>query len=368
MSYKILVINPGGSGIKVSVFEDEKEISKFSVKYPGQDNKELIDQCGQLAIEILGAVKDKIKLTQVNAVISRGTTFYPLKFGVYPIKEIMISDLLEGKVQTPHVSNISPIVAYEIEQILKIPCYIADPISVEQGFLPEAKITGWPTIERKCLFHALNIRYVALQFANEIGRDLSELNLILAHLGTGFSVCALAGGNILDANNANDGGPLSLQRAGDLPITALVELCEKKIKEGKTGKEIISALTKNSGVLGHLGTDKLQEVEKMITSGDKNAELIIRTMAYQIGKEIGSMAATLKGNVNGIIITGGCAHSKYLLNLINPWIEWISPCIYIVPGEGEMEALAAAALRVLRGQETPKEYIGWDTYYKKEAE
>ena len=78
-------------------------------------------------------------------------------------------------------------------------------------------------------------------------------------------------------------------------------------------------------------------------------------MAYQIAKEIAGMASVLKGDVDGIVITGGMARSEILVNWLRERVSWIAE-IFLMPGEFEVEALAWAALRVLRGEEKSKEY------------
>ncbi|HBT48596.1 MAG TPA: butyrate kinase, partial [Caldanaerobacter subterraneus] len=92
-----------------------------------------------------------------------------------------------------------------------------------------------------------------------------------------------------------------------------------------------------------------------IEAGDKKAKLVFEAMAYQIAKEIGRMAAVLKGDVKTIILTGGLAYSKPLIEIIIDMVGFIAP-ITLYPGGDEMEALRDGALRVLRGQETPKIY------------
>jgi len=78
-------------------------------------------------------------------------------------------------------------------------------------------------------------------------------------------------------------------------------------------------------------------------------------MAYQIAKEIGSMATVLKGQADAVVITGGLAHSEMLLGWIRERVGWIAPVI-VFAGEDEMLALAQGALRVLRGEEQALEY------------
>jgi len=78
-------------------------------------------------------------------------------------------------------------------------------------------------------------------------------------------------------------------------------------------------------------------------------------MAYQVAKEIGACAAVLKGDVEGILLTGGIAHDKQFTNWIEEKVSFIAP-VYVYPGEDELSALAEGGLRVLRGEEVAKEY------------
>ena len=72
---------------------------------------------------------------------------------------------------------------------------------------------------------------------------------------------------------------------------------------------------------------------------------------------LGAMAAVLKGEVDAVIITGGIAYSKMLTEYLVEHTKFIAP-VAVYPGEGELSALAAGAVRVLSGEEQPKEYLG----------
>ena len=80
-------------------------------------------------------------------------------------------------------------------------------------------------------------------------------------------------------------------------------------------------------------------------------------MAYNVAKNIGAMAAVLKGEVDAVLITGGIAYSKMLSEYLVEHSKFIAP-VFVYPGEGELSALAAGANRVLSGEEEPKEYLG----------
>ena len=85
--------------------------------------------------------------------------------------------------------------------------------------------------------------------------------------------------------------------------------------------------------------------------------IIINAMTYQIGKFIGSMACAMAGKVDAVICTGGVSHDRELTTNLERMCGWIAP-FTVMAGEFEMEALAAGALRVLRGEEKAKNYTG----------
>jgi len=250
-----------------------------------------------------------------------------------------------------HASNLGGRIAHSLASRGGIPAFIVDPVSVDE-FIPEARISGIPEIERRSRSHARNIRAVARRAARDLGHELEDINLIVAHLGGGISVAPLQKGRMLDVNDAYEMGPFSPERSGGLPTGDLVKLAFS----GKyTQEELVNKILRGSGLLGYLGTNDGVEVGRRIQAGDKKAELIGRAMAYQIAKEIGAMATVLCGQVRAIIITGGLVHYNRLTGWIKEHVRFIAP-VLIYPGEDELQALAAGCLRVLRGEESPREY------------
>ena len=75
----------------------------------------------------------------------------------------------------------------------------------------------------------------------------------------------------------------------------------------------------------------------------------------QVSKEIGSMAAVLNGEVDYIILTGGIAHNKYLVDYVKKKVGFIAP-VAVYPGEDEMKALAMNGLSILKGTIQSKTY------------
>jgi butyrate kinase len=108
-------------------------------------------------------------------------------------------------------------------------------------------------------------------------------------------------------------------------------------------------ITGRGGFMAYFKTNDAYEIELRAIDGDPEAILIQNAMAYQIGKEIGAMASVLKGDVDGIILTGGIAHNTMLVSYIKEMVSFIAPVI-IYPGEDEMKALAMNVLMVLPGK------------------
>ncbi|MCK4352846.1 butyrate kinase [candidate division WOR-3 bacterium] len=350
---KIIVINPGSTSTLIALFENEKEIRREKIEHPASEIKKYSNALEQLEFrkEVIKNALSKWGVGDVSAVIGRGGPLKPLRSGTYKINETMVNDIKEGRVQAEHISNIGPLLAYEIGKEFNVPLFTADPVSVDE-FEPLSRVSGIPELKRIALQHTLNIKAMAKKVADEIGKPLEEINLIVAHLGGGISICPLKKGCIIDANNANEEGPFSPERAGTLPATQLVKLCfSKKYDEKWLRKRIIG----NGGLTAYLGTNKVKEVENRISAGDKEAKFYLEAMAYQIAKEIGAMATVLKGKVDAVVMTGGAANSEFLIKWIKERVSFIAP-IFVYPGENEMLALAQSALRILKGEEKEKVY------------
>jgi butyrate kinase len=121
-----------------------------------------------------------------------------------------------------------------------------------------------------------------------------------------------------------------------------------------TAKEIESLLFREGGLYSYLQTRDLLEVERRIAAGDEKAAAIFDAMVYQIAKEIGAMAAALRGKADALLLTGGMARSERLVSELRGFVGWIAP-IVLFPGEDELPAMVEGVLRVLRGEEAARE-------------
>ena len=355
MAELMLIINPGSTSTKTALFDGDKRLSEEVVRHDPQQLAAFDNVADQFSyrMEAIDTWIDTLDIQPggIKAVVGRGAPLKPLEGGSYAISEQMIEDVRTARYSN-HASNLGAIIADHLARRYEVPALISDPITVD-NFTDIARISGVPEIVRKCRAHALNIKEVSRREAARRGKKLEEVNFVTVHMGGGISVAALKGGKIVDVNDGLLGmGPFSPDRAGALPIGGLVELCYSGKFEKKT---LIDKLSKKSGLVAYLGQADLREVEKMIDSGDDKARQHFEAMAYQIAKEIGIAATVLEGDFEAIILTGGMANSQRLVEQISRRVAWMKPVIP-VPGEFEMEALAAAGLRFLSGQEQLKDY------------
>lgn len=352
---RLLIINPGSTSTKIGVFEDEEMVFEQTLRHDVEDLKEykkIFDQYEFRKKIILDALIERnIPVESLDAVVGRGGLLKPIEGGTYQVDEEMINDLKEG-VLGEHASNLGGILAFEIAKEAGGKAFIVDPVVVDE-LQDVARISGLKGIERVSIFHALNQKAVARRYAKETGFKYEDLNLIVAHLGGGVSVGTHRKGRVVDVANALDGeGPFSPERAGGLPVGDLIKLCFS----GKyTQDQIKRMITGQGGIVSYLGTNDAREVENRIKSGDEYAKLIYQAMAYQIAKEIGACSAVLKGEVDGIIITGGIAYDKVFTSWLKEMVSYIAK-VTVYPGEDELQALAQGGLRVLKGEELPKRY------------
>ena len=353
---KILVINPGSTSTKMAVYEEEKPVLLRNITHTAEELAafdaitEQQDFRRQLVINELE--RSGIPL-EFNAVIGRGGLVKPIAGGVYEINEQMIEDTLHGCVMHNHACNLGCLIAHEIAATIPgCRAFIADPGVVDE-LSPLARISGSPLMPRICIWHALNQRAIARRFANEIGKEYEDLNLIICHMGGGISVAAHEHGRAIDANNALDGeGPFSPERAGSLPAADLIRLCYS----GKyTEKQLLKRIAGQAGLTAHLGTNNMREILQRIKEGDEHAQLLVDAMLYHTAKQIASESAVLCGQIDAILLTGGMAHSDYIVSELRRRIGFLAP-VYTFPGENEMEALALNALAVLQGKRKAKTY------------
>lgn len=354
-SYRILAINPGAATSKFAVYENDKPILKKMIKYSHSKTADIEDINDQLDMRTSAVLKlldeNNISLDSLDAIVGRGGLIEPIESGVYSINEHMIEDLKETS-SSVHASSLGAIMAYEIAKSCGKPSFVVDPIVVDE-LDQYAKLSGFPGIERRSVFHALNQKAIARKCARRLGVPYENSRFIVTHMGSGVTVGAHRYGRVIDVNDAISGeGPFTPERTGSVPILPIIELC---FSGAYTEQEMCEKITKKGGLVGYIGTNELEKCERLLKEGDDYATLVFESMAYQISKEIGAMVAVLEGRVDAIILTGGMAFSDRFTGSIKQRVSLIAP-IHVFPGENELSALVEGALRVLRGDEEAIDY------------
>lgn len=355
VTFRILAINPGSTSTKISIFENEEEVWSSKLKHSSDELAgfdHIFDQYefrkGVIVSELEKAGFD---ISSFDAIVGRGGLVYPIEGGTYSVDERLLNDLRKG-VQGEHVSNLGAPIARELSRSASCPSFIVDPVVVDE-MDDIARYSGHPDLPRRSILHALNQKATARKAASDLGRDYTDVNLIVVHLGGGISVGAHMKGRIVDVNNALDGdGPFTPERSGGLPVGALVDLCYS----GGIDRAGVRRMIKGSGgIVAYLGTNDMLSVEREIEKGNAEYEEVYRAMAYQVSKEIGSLSAVMRGDVDAIVLTGGIAYDRTFVSWVGERVEFIAK-VLVYPGEREMEALALGALRVVRGDEEAKVY------------
>ena len=149
-----------------------------------------------------------------------------------------------------------------------------------------------------------------------------------------------------------ESAPFTPERTGGVPPIPLIDACFS----GKYQKsELLRMLYGEGGVYAYLGSKNMVELEKRAVQGDKDVQLIYRAMVYQIAKEIAAMASVLNFKIDGIVITGGLAHDRFLVPELKRKIKKLGK-IFLYPGSNENEALAQTVARILSGK---ARYLTW---------
>jgi butyrate kinase len=343
-TFRILAINPGSTSTKVAVFEDEKELLAKTIPHDAETLKRFPDVQDQLpyrkeSIEKELAEED-IGLADIDIFVGRGGGLVSVDSGAYLVTERLLEDARKG-MAGQHPAQLGSQLCDRYAKEYGGVAYIVNAPDVDE-YEDVSRISGLADVYRQCHVHTLNQKEIALRYCRVSNVEYRKVNLIVCHIGGGISVTAHRQGKMVDSNDIIRGeGPLTPTRAGALPTLDLLRLCYS----GRfTEKEMKDRLSKNGGLIDHLGTADATEIETRIARGDSYAKLVYDAMIYQIAKHVGSCAVTLKGEVAATVLTGGLANSVYVIEAIRGFVDWIAPLV-VMAGEFEMEALAAGALR-----------------------
>ncbi|MGA9060147.1 MAG: butyrate kinase [Terracidiphilus sp.] len=358
---RVLVLSPGTTSTKFGIFtrageemarnihHGDDEIGRFRGR-PMLDRLEYRAEQVEAALQEAGFAPKGKGVERWAAVAGRGGLLPPMECGTYLVDDAIVEELKRAR-RGEHASNLGAVLALRFARAAGVNAYIVDPVTVDE-WQPCARFSGSPLVKRSFIGHALNTKAVSRRCAREQGRRYAELRLIVAHMGSGITVSAHRGGRMIDSNSIEE-GPFGPDRTGSLPVRELIKLC---FSGRMTQAELDRHVFGDGGLFAYLGTRDLMEVERRMDAGDAQAAAVFEAMAYQIGKEVGAMAAVLEGEVDAVLVTGGMAHSERLVERLRGYVKWIAP-VAVYPGEDELRALAEGVFRVLDGEEEAKRMV-----------
>ena len=354
--FKILVINPGSTSTKVSLFEDETSVFEKSLfhdasvllKFPHVNDQEPFRK---------GVILDMLKSegvdpASIDAFVGRGGSACTQPGGLTSVDQKLYDDTVAAVGGSEHPAKLGVMLAWSFAREYGRPAYTLNPTNVDE-YCDLARLTGIRGIYRVSHSHVLNQKAVAEFHAAKLGRRYEDCNFIVAHIDGGITVSAHERGRMVDGNMGADGeGAFTPTRIGSVPVLQLLDYIE-----AHSVADVRLRCSRAGGFVDLFGTANSDTIHALVEKGDRKASLVWNTMIYQICKMIGEMGAVLCGKVDAILLTGGLVRFADIVDGIKTRCGFIAP-VSVYPGEMEQEALALPALKALRGELTPLAYSG----------
>lgn len=330
---KVLVLNSGSSSIKYQFVDTDQQLflAKGIVERIGMSGAvlthsrydgdtvsivgEILDH--SMAIEYVlavmlsknhGVIEDKEEIDAIgHRVVHGGETFTGSVFITDEVIKVLQDNVDLAPLHNP--PNIKGIQA--VKRLLpEAPqCGVFD-TSFHSQMQPHAYLYGIPYELykrhkiRRYGFHGTSHRYVSLQAAQMLGKPLSELKIVTAHLGNGCSMAAVDQGISVDTTMGFTPleGLIMGTRTGDLDPSVILYIMGK---EGLSLAEAATLMNKHSGLIGISGeSSDMREIITAMKEGSKRSKYAFDVFCYRIKKYVGAYAAAM-GGIDALVFTGG---------------------------------------------------------------
>lgn len=313
---RLLVVNPGSTGLKVALVVDgttERTESVSGVDGSLAEVAQVAARWGALdaaAVRFVHGGPDHLMPVRLDDTVleelAAVTSLAPLH---NPTALAAARALLQGHPGLPVVA------------CFDTGFHATLPVGASTYALPREWNERWRL--RRYGFHGLSHEYVAGRSAELLRRPLSELRLVTCHLGGGASLCAIVGGRSVDTTMGFTplAGVVMQVRSGSVDPGLLLWLQQQA---GVTVDELAETLEHRSGLAGLSGTSgDLREVMTAVEAGDLSATAAIEVYVHRLVREIGAMVASA-GGVDALVFTGGVGqHSPRLREAVASRLAWL---------------------------------------------
>ncbi|HEV7949100.1 MAG TPA: acetate kinase [Glaciihabitans sp.] len=305
---QIFVVNSGSSSIKYQLVDIATETAVLSglVERIGEPGSEIVDHVAgmKFVLEHLGTDND---ITAVGHRVVQGGSLFDSATLITDEVEAQIDELSAlaplhnpanllgiraARIAMPDVPHVA-IFDTAFHQTIPAEAYtyaIAAEVAAKYGI-------------RKYGAHGTSHKFVSEETAKFMGRPLSELKMIVLHIGNGGSLSAIDGGRCIETSMGMTPleGLVMGTRSGDLDPAVLIHLHRQA---GMTFDEIDTLLNRRSGLLGMAGNSDMRDVQNASEAGDEVATAALAVYRHRIIRYLGAYIAHLKG-VDALVFTAG---------------------------------------------------------------
>lgn len=327
-----------GQEVEASLYEGCRLIETVLVEETGAA------ECAENIVSGFSSAAD------VTRVISPGGCLKPLMAGCYKITPTALADAVQNRYGLHRYNHLMEI-CWEAAGRYQAVSYLADAMSVDE-LSSLNRISSHEKVKKYSRGYALEHR-AAMELEGRIeNRRPEDSNYIAVHADDFVSIGAYESGRCLDINDGiGSEGPMGFTASGDVPCAQMASYFGSS---SLSYREMQELLLKKSGVFQYLGTECPHKLDTLAAE-NSDADLIVRTMAYQTAKWVGSSAVVLNGKVDGILISGRGVHSEALMRYLLPRIEKIAP-VHILKELELSKYLAGKAELISTGMCPVREY------------
>jgi acetate kinase len=323
---RVLAVNAGSSGLKLSVVDDEDRVTVA----------EEVDGGADRVSALVAFIK---KVGDVDAVAHR-----IVHGGPHILRAMVLDD--DVRRQLDAAATLAPLhvpPALALLDAARPLVRAPQVVCVDTAFhanMPDSATTyaiprEWRELGiRRYGFHGLSYAWASRRSTELLNRGLGDLQLVMAHIGSGISVCAARGGRSVDTSMGFTPleGAVMARRSGSVDPGALLWLQQF---HGMPAQEMSDSLEHDSGLLALCGASDMRDVERRAEMGDPSFVAALDVYIHVLCRTIGAVAASLD-RVDALVFTGGVGeHSAVVRSRVCARLQVLGIPEALAPAAGD---------------------------------